>query len=103
MHFEIRASRAANKPEAQQQEGDSSEPGTTSYDPKHKEDMPFWRRHVRLMTIAIALVLCLLLTSRVSAYSSRKPPKELFSCINDGQPEQQLTTYNDFAYQKPAR
>jgi hypothetical protein len=73
-----------------------------NYNPKLKQ-MPFWRRHAKLLALA-AVVVCLVLTSRVSAASSSKtPPKELYSCINDGQPDQQLTTYRDFAYQKPAR
>lgn len=101
MHTELRATRA-NKTEAEQTE--CSELGDSiSYDPKRsKRDMALWRRHSRLMAIA-ALLLCLLLTSRVGASSKKSPPQELYSCINEGQPDQQLTTYKDFAYQKPAR
>lgn len=102
MHSEIRATRA-NKTEAQQNAECSELGDSISYDPKRsKKDMTLWRRHSRLMVIA-ALLLCLLLTSRVGASSKKSPPQELYSCINEGQPDQQLTTYKDFAYQKPAR
>lgn len=79
-----------------------SKAGAT-YNPKQKQ-MPLWRRHARIMG-ALAALLCLALTSsRVSALGNAKsPPQALYSCINDGQPDQQLTTYQDFAYQKPAR
>lgn len=76
------------------------------YDPKQKA-MTFWRRHGRLTTAA-ALACCFFLLLLTSSHafggsSAKQPPKELYECINNGQPEQQLTTYEDFAYQKPAR
>jgi hypothetical protein len=76
------------------------------YNPKERKEMSFWRRHMRHTLLAAAVVGLVLLTSRVSASSSRggtAPPKELYSCINGNQPDQQLTTYKDFAFQKPAR
>jgi hypothetical protein len=80
----------------------------SSYNPKQKEEMPLWRRHIKALSVAAALMTLLLLSSRVTAAtsstsSSKAAPAELYSCINDGQPDQQLTTYKDFAYQKPAR
>lgn len=86
----------------------SSRGAQSSYNPKQKEEMPLWRRHIRALAVAAALMTLLLLSSRVSAAtsstaSSEGAPTELYSCINDGQPDQQLTTYKDFAYQKPAR
>lgn len=87
----------------------SSRGAQSSYNPKQKEEMPLWRRHIRALAVAAALMTLLLLSSRVAAAtsstasSSEGAPKELYSCINDGQPDQQLTTYKDFAYQKPAR
>jgi hypothetical protein len=105
MHTELSAevrSSKANKLDTSL--SDSRHIEEASYNPKQK-DMPFWRRHGRMLVVGAVLV-CLLLTSRVSASSSsssKAGPPELYSCINDGQPDQQLTTYKDFAYQKPAR
>lgn len=91
----------------------SSRGPPSSYNPKQKGEMPLWRRHIRALSVAAALMTLLLLSSRVTAATSstksssagapKEAPKELYSCINDGQPDQQLTTYRDFAYQKPAR
>ena len=81
---------------------------SSRYNPKQKETL-FWRSRklMRYTLLAAALVCCLVLLTSVSASSNSKkapaPPKELYSCINDNQPDQQLTTYKDFAYQKPAR
>lgn len=73
------------------------------YDPKRKEEMPLWRKHGPLLAAALLCWLVIGCVSSSAAPASRTPPQELFDCINDGQPEQQLTTYRDFAFQKPAR
>jgi len=73
------------------------------YDPKNKE-LTMWRRHgIKLLALTV-LGASLLAFARHTAASapSPGPPQELYSCINDGF-DQQLTTYRDFAYQKPAR
>jgi hypothetical protein len=107
MHIELSAelrSSKANKLDSTSLSPDSRHTEEANYNPKQKE-MHFWRRHGRMLVVGAVLV-CLLLTSRVSATSSsssKAAPPELYSCINDGQPDQQLTTYKDFAYQKPAR
>lgn len=88
--------------------GAGPEAGQAIYDPKEKGSgsipMPlWWRTHGR--SLAAGLLSLLLLTLGVSAglAGRNQVPKELYSCINDGQPDQQLTTYSDFAFQKPAR
>lgn len=103
MHVELsrffRPSRA-NKPES------TVFSEERKYNPKERKDMPFWRRHMRHGMAGLAVVCLVLLTRRVSASTSSggtAPPKELYSCINDNQPDQQLTTYKDFAFQKPTR
>jgi hypothetical protein len=78
---------------------------------KHKEPMA-WRTLGRkaVLLLLLAGCACLAYTQSVTAGSAEKsgsssiagPPSELYSCINDGF-DQQLTTYRDFAYQKPVR
>lgn len=107
MHIELSAELRSSKANKLTDINSSRGP-QSSYNPKQKEEMPLWRRHIRALSVAAALMTLLLLSSRVSAAtsstsSSKGVPKELYSCINDGQPDQQLTTYKDFAYQKPAR
>jgi hypothetical protein len=77
---------------------------------KHKEPMAWkWGRKAVLLML-LAGCACLAYSQSVTAGSAQKsgsssnagPPSELYSCINDGF-DQQLTTYRDFAYQKPVR
>eukprot|EP00878_Enallax_costatus_P001272 GHUV01001416.1.p1 GENE.GHUV01001416.1~~GHUV01001416.1.p1 ORF type:complete len:485 (+),score=84.31 GHUV01001416.1:159-1613(+) len=70
------------------------------YNPKSKHT-PMWRLYVYRMALGAMLVAACMLFSRGRA-APIEPPKELYTCINDGF-DQQLTTYKDFAYQKPAR
>lgn len=72
------------------------------YNPKAK-GMSWNKCSTYLALLAVLLLLSALLSQGQSvAGTSAPPPDELYSCINDGF-SQQLTTYKDFAYQKPAR
>jgi lipopolysaccharide/colanic/teichoic acid biosynthesis glycosyltransferase len=63
-----------------------------------------WRRAViRLLLVVPFLgVVALLMSSSAAANSNAQSQKQLFDCVNDGL-SQQLTTYKDFALQRPAR
>lgn len=68
------------------------------------QKMAGWRRAVvRLLLVVPFLgVLALLMSSSAAASSNAQSQKLLFDCVNDGL-SQQLTTYKDFALQRPAR
>jgi hypothetical protein len=77
---------------------------------KHKEPMAWKLGRRAVLVLLLAGCACLAYSQSVTAGSAEKsgssssagPPSELYSCINDGF-DQQLTTYRDFAYQKPVR
>jgi hypothetical protein len=66
--------------------------------------MAGWQKAVvRLLLVVPFLgVLALLMSSSAAASSNAQSQKLLFDCVNDGL-SQQLTTYKDFALQRPAR
>jgi hypothetical protein len=89
----------------------AGDPSVLDSQHKHKEPMA-WKTMGRkaMLMLLLAGCACLAYSQSVTAGSAQKsgssstagPPSELYSCINDGF-DQQLTTYRDFAYQKPVR
>jgi hypothetical protein len=71
------------------------------YNPKQKDMGCLRSRISRLLVFPCVAFLALLLGAQLLAARDTQP-SPLYSCINEGL-TQQLTTYKDFAYQRPAR
>lgn len=83
-----------------------AEASGADYDPKGSKKGMI-RRHWLKAAALLALLAPLAVWSNAARVGAAQPgagpPQELYNCINDGHPATQLTTYRDFAYQKPAR
>ena len=73
---------------------------SAQYDPKQKDMGCLRSRLSRLLVLPCVGVLVLLFGAQLLAARDTQP-SPLYNCINEGL-TQQLTTYKDFAYQRPA-